>query len=125
MRAEARADDAADQSTEAAEEAARVAKEPLEVFLYRDWLHGAPSVVHKTRAYHADEIEGCDLPGELAEIAHGIGYHFKSVEDDDPKFPFDWKDYMRPVLECLRARADVVNISEFSRKHALPDPGRR
>jgi hypothetical protein len=120
MRAEGRAADAAEQSTEAAEEAARVAREPLEKFLYLDWLHCSPTVFHKTRAYHSDEVEGCDLAEELAEIAHGIGYHFKAVEDADPKFPFGRRDYMRPVVECLRERAHVINISTVRQKHFRP-----
>ena len=79
MRAEGHAADAADQSTKAAERAARAAKVPLERLLYLDWLHGFVTVFQKTRAHHSNDIEGCDLPEELAEIAHEIGYQCKSV----------------------------------------------
>lgn len=124
MREEERAADSADRSVEVAEKAARAAKEFLEPFLYLDCLHASPSVVHKTRAYHIDEVEGCDLPEELAEIAHGIGYHFKAVEDTDSKFPFGRRDFMRPVVECFRDRAGVVNISMFRQNHPCPTADR-
>ena len=102
MREEGRAAETADQSSEDAEQAAQAGRQPMGEFLYRDWLHGAPIVFRKTRAYHADEIHRCDLPEALAEIAHGIGYHFKPVEDDDSRFPFGPRDYMRPAMKCLR-----------------------
>lgn len=65
-------------------------------FLYPDWLLGSVPVCHVERAYVIEELQACDLPCELAEIAHGVGYQFKHIPARALRF------YMRSRLECLR-----------------------
>jgi hypothetical protein len=73
-----------------------VFRESAEEFIFPDWLWGSRPVYRRTRAYLLDEIQGCDLPEELAEIAHRMGYQFKPIPERG------LRSCMRPVLECLR-----------------------
>lgn len=70
-----------------------------EEFIYTDWLRGSVSVFRHARAHLFEKIQACDLPAELAEIAHEVGYQFKKVPDCDLRF------YMRPTLECLKQQS--------------------
>lgn len=72
-------------------------------FVYRDWLRGFVPVF-RARGDHFDEVQRCDLPEELAEIAHGIGYRFVG----------ECCAHTRPVLECLRqpSRNRMQNTQE-------------
>lgn len=65
-------------------------------FLYPNWLCGSAMVCRHSRADLLDEIRGCDLPEELAEIAHGVGYQLKHIPERY------WRFYARPTLECLK-----------------------
>ncbi len=69
---------------------------PIDEFLYPDWLLGSVSVCHLGRAYVFDELQNCDLPQELAEIGHRVGYQFKHM----PACAL--RSCLRPKLECLR-----------------------
>jgi hypothetical protein len=73
-----------------------VGPNPADDFLYPDWLLGSVSVCHLGRAYVFDELQNCDLPQELAEIAHRVGYQFKHM----PARAL--RSCLRPKLECLR-----------------------
>ena len=75
---------------------ASLAKDAAEEFRYPDWLLGSMSVCRLERAYLTDELQNCDLPRELAEIAHGVGYQFKHIPEGALRF------YTRSKLECLR-----------------------
>jgi hypothetical protein len=72
------------------------APEAAEEFRYPDWLLGSVSVCHLGRAYVFNELQNCDLPPELAEIAHRVGYQFKHM----PARAL--RSCLRPKLECLR-----------------------
>lgn len=65
-------------------------------FLYPDWLLGSVSVCRLERAYVINELQNCDLPRELAEIAHRVGYQFKHIQGRALRF------YMRSKLDCLK-----------------------
>jgi len=69
-----------------------------EEFIYLDWLRGFDSVFRNIRAHHIEEIQECDLPEELAEIAHRIGYQLKELAFPHWRGPND----RAPWLECLR-----------------------
>lgn len=71
-------------------------QDAVEEFCYPDWLRGSVTVYRCARAHTGQEIQGCDLPEELAEIAHGVGYKLKHIPERD------WRYYARPVLECLK-----------------------
>ena len=71
-------------------------REVAEEFIYPDWLRGSVSVCRRTRADLFDEIQGCDLPEELAEIIHRVGYEFKEIPEMARRF------YMRSKLDCLK-----------------------
>jgi hypothetical protein len=73
-----------------------VAPESAKQFLYPNWLLGSVSVCHMGRAYVFNELQNCDLPPELAEIAHRVGYQFKHM----PARAL--RSCLRPKLECLR-----------------------
>jgi hypothetical protein len=73
-----------------------VAPKSVDEFLYPDWLLGSVSVCHLGRAYVFDELQNCNLPQELAEIAHRVGYQFKPIPERA------LRSYMRPRLEFLR-----------------------
>jgi hypothetical protein len=73
-----------------------VAPNPAEEFLYPEWLLGAVSVCHLERAYVFEDLQKCDLPRELADIAHRVGYQFKQIPEGA------LRSYVRPKLECLR-----------------------
>jgi len=63
----------------------------VDEFVYRDWLRGFVPVF-RARGDQFAEVARCDLPDELAEIAHGVGYRFVGESCA----------HIRPVLECLR-----------------------
>lgn len=71
-------------------------QEAVEEFWYPDWLRGSALVYRIARAEVWDEVQCCDLPEELAEIAHGVGYKLKHIPERD------WRYYARPLLECLK-----------------------
>jgi len=73
-----------------------VVHEAAEEFCYPGWLRGSAMVYRCARAHVWDEVQGCDLPEELAAIAHGVGYKLKHIPERD------WRYYARPVLECLK-----------------------
>lgn len=73
-----------------------VLQEAAEEFSYPDWLCGSTSVCRSTRAEVSDELQGCNLPEELAEIALSVGYQPKHIPERD------WRHYARPILECLK-----------------------
>jgi len=73
-----------------------VAPNPAEEFLYPEWLLGSVSVCHLERAYVFEDLQKCDLPRELADIAHRVGYQFKHIPEGA------LRSYVRPELECLR-----------------------
>ncbi len=71
-------------------------QEAVEEFCYPGWLRGSVMVYRCALAHVWDEVQGCDLPEELAEIAHGVGYKLKHIPERD------WRYYARPALECLK-----------------------
>jgi hypothetical protein len=73
-----------------------VLQEAAEEFSYPDWLRGSASVRRITHADVWEELQSCNLPEELAEIAHGVGYPPKHIPERD------WRYCARPVLECLK-----------------------
>ena len=80
---------------------------PIDEFLYPEWLLGSVSVCHLGRAYVFDELQNCDLPQELAEIAHRVGYQFKHIPARALRF------YMRSKLECLRHTPPSRRTSQY------------
>ena len=65
----------------AAAQAAELAVQEADDFIFPDWVHGSVSVCRRRRAYLLEEVQGCDLPEELAAIAHGVGYQFKHIPE--------------------------------------------
>lgn len=74
-----------------------VLQEAAGEFWYPDWLRGSASVHRTSRAEVWDAVQRCDLPAELAEIAHGVGYKPKHIPERD------WRYYARPALECFKS----------------------
>ena len=83
---------------QAAARAAELAVQEADDFIFPDWLCGSVSVYRRRHGHLLDELQGCDLPEELAEIAHRVGYQLKPIPERGLRF------YMRPMLECLRSR---------------------
>jgi hypothetical protein len=83
-------------SKAAARPAESAAREAADEFIFPDWLCGSVSVYRRRPGHLLDELQGCDLPEELAEIAHRVGYQFKPIPERGLRF------HMRPILECLR-----------------------
>ena len=81
-----------------------VLQEAAEEFSYPDWLRGSASVRRITRADVWDELQSCNLPEELAEIAPGCAWAgIRRRERSLPKHipERDWRYYAWPLLECL------------------------
>lgn len=91
---------------------ANLAPDAAQEFVYPDWLLGSVSVCYLERAYVFDELQHCDLPRDLAEIAHRVGYQFKHIPERA------LRSYVRPKLECLRQ----MPLHQRTSQHMLQDP---
>jgi hypothetical protein len=90
-----------------------LAPDAAEDFLYPDWLLGSVPVRHVERACVIEELQACDLPRELAEIAHGVGYQFKHIPARALRF------YMRSKLECLRNTPPNRRTSQYMLRRSV------